>query len=78
MGQGIEAGLVAVGQDSGWSPAPFSVAGRIWRLLGQSVDGVTQYIERQEEHHRTFDFQTEFRKLLDAHGVTYDERYVWD
>jgi REP-associated tyrosine transposase len=39
---------------------------------------VTQYIERQEEHHRRFDFQTEFRKLLDAHGVTYDERYVWD
>ena len=22
------------------------------------------------------DFQSEFRKLLDAHGVAYDERYV--
>ena len=39
---------------------------------------VEQYIEGQEEHHRRFDFQTEFRKLLDAHGVAYDERYVWD
>jgi len=39
---------------------------------------VEQYIEGQEEHHRTFDFQVEFRKLPDAHGVAYDERYVWD
>ena len=39
---------------------------------------VEQYIEGQEEHHRLFDFQAEFRKLCDAHGVTYDERYVWD
>ncbi len=43
--------------------------------LSQKVE---QYIEGQEEHHRTFDFQAEFRKLLHAHGVAYDERYVWD
>jgi REP element-mobilizing transposase RayT len=43
--------------------------------LSQKVE---QYIEGQEAHHRTFDFQTEFRKLCDAHGVEYDERYVWD
>jgi REP element-mobilizing transposase RayT len=39
---------------------------------------VQQYIEQQEEHHRRFDFQTELRKMLAAHGVEYDERYVWD
>jgi len=39
---------------------------------------VDQYIEGQEEHHRRFNFQTELRKLLGAHGVAYDERYVWD
>ena len=39
---------------------------------------VDRYVERQEAHHRRFDFQTEFRQLLDAHGVAYDERYVWD
>ena len=39
---------------------------------------VQQYIERQEEHHRRFDFPTELCKMLDAHGVAYDERYVWD
>lgn len=39
---------------------------------------VQHYVERQEDHHRKFDFQTELRRLLDAHGVAYDERYVWD
>ena len=43
--------------------------------LSQKVE---QYIEGQEEHHRPFDFQAEFRQRLDAHGVAYDERYVWD
>jgi hypothetical protein len=39
---------------------------------------VQQYIERQEEHHRRFDFQMELRELLAAQDVEYDERYVWD
>jgi putative transposase len=43
-----------------------------------NVGTVTQYIERQEEHHRGFDFQTEYRALLDRHEIEYDERYVWD
>jgi putative transposase len=37
---------------------------------------VERYIEQQPEHHQRFDFQTEFRKLLQARGVEYDERYV--
>ena len=80
MGQGVEAGLVAVGQNSRCIAARFSVAGRIWAFsVSQSLSQrVNQYIEGQEEHHRRFDFQTEFRKLLDAHGMAYDERYVWD
>ena len=39
---------------------------------------VEEYIARQAQHHQRFDFQNEFRKLLEAHGVAYDERYVWD
>jgi putative transposase len=39
---------------------------------------VERCIEQQPEHHKRFDFKTEFRKLLQAHGVEYDERYVWD
>jgi len=39
---------------------------------------VHAYIAGQEEHHRKEDFKTEFLRLLNAHGVEYDERYIWD
>jgi REP element-mobilizing transposase RayT len=39
---------------------------------------VKQYIEDQEENHRTRTFQEEFRLFLERHGIAYDERYVWD
>lgn len=42
------------------------------------VDGVTRYIENQEEHHRTVTFKEEFIALLEKNGLSYDERWVWD
>jgi len=42
------------------------------------VEKVVEYIAHQETHHRVVSFQEEFRKLLDAHGIAFDERYVWD
>ena len=36
------------------------------------------YIDNQEEHHRTKTFEDEYRVFLTNHGITYDERYVWD
>ncbi len=39
---------------------------------------VVRYIQSQREHHRRETFQEEFRRLLDQHGIPYDERYVWD
>ncbi len=39
---------------------------------------VLQYVEAQQEHHRTRTFQEEYRELLRKHGVDFDERYVWD
>ena len=42
------------------------------------VDEVVAYIRDQEEHHRKDSFQDEFRRLLRAHGIEWDERYVWD
>jgi REP element-mobilizing transposase RayT len=44
----------------------------------RNVDALVAYIDAQEEHHRTRSFQDEFRALLAAYGVEYDERYVWD
>ena len=43
-----------------------------------NLDSVRQYIEKQEEHHQRYSFQDEFRSLLTKHGLSFDERYVWD
>jgi REP element-mobilizing transposase RayT len=37
---------------------------------------VANYIRNQEEHHRKMTFEEELKKLLDRHGVKYDERYL--
>lgn len=42
------------------------------------VEKVAEYIAQQETHHRAVSFQEEYRKLLESHGIEYDERYVWD
>jgi REP element-mobilizing transposase RayT len=42
------------------------------------INHVRRYIERQEEHHRQRTFKEEYRALLDRHGVSYEEAYVWD
>ena len=42
------------------------------------LDVVLQYVETEEEHHRTRTFQEEYRELLRRHGVEFDDRYVWD
>ena len=39
---------------------------------------VKRYVENQEEHHRKMTFQDELRALLNRHGITFDERFVWD
>ena len=38
---------------------------------------VTQYIQGQEEHHRTQTFQDEFLRFLELHEIEYDERFIW-
>lgn len=43
-----------------------------------NVNQVREYIIKQDEHHRTMTFQDELRKLLNAHGVEIDERFLWD
>ena len=39
---------------------------------------ITNYIKNQKEHHREEIFEVEYRRLLDEHGVEYDERYYLD
>ena len=42
------------------------------------LEAVMQYVDTQQEHHRTRTFQEEYRELLHKHGLDFDERYVWD
>jgi putative transposase len=42
------------------------------------LNDVLNYINAQQEHHRTRTFQEEYRELLCKHGINFDERYVWD
>lgn len=41
------------------------------------VERVRGYIRSQRQHHRRVSFQEEFVRLLKAHGIEYDERYIW-
>ena len=50
----------------------------VFSVSQSHVERVRSYIQRQEEHHRRKTFQDEFRSMLNAFDVRYDERYVWD
>ena len=42
------------------------------------VPAVINYIQRQEEHHRKYTFQDEFRRFCQLYDAPIDERYAWD
>jgi REP element-mobilizing transposase RayT len=50
----------------------------VFSVSTSNIDAVTNYIARQEEHHRKSTFQDEFRAMLQKHRIEWDERYVWD
>ena len=39
---------------------------------------VIRYIEKQVQHHATEKFEDEYLRLLEAAGIEFDERYVFD
>jgi REP element-mobilizing transposase RayT len=47
-------------------------------VSASQINRLKTYIEAQEEHHGKEDFKTEFVRLLKAHDIEYDERYIWD
>jgi REP element-mobilizing transposase RayT len=44
----------------------------------EHVEALIEYIANQEQHHREEAYADEYRRLLNAHGLQWDERYVWD
>jgi len=59
-------------------PAHWQSGCGAFSVSAADVEEVVEYITQQESHHRVVSFQEEFQNLLDAHGIAYDERYVWD
>ena len=41
------------------------------------ISAVANYIEKQEEHHKTKTFIDEYRKILNDFGIDYDELYIF-
>jgi REP element-mobilizing transposase RayT len=41
------------------------------------VDTVTNYIQKQREHHERKSFQNEYIAFLKKYRIDFDERYVW-
>lgn len=41
------------------------------------VDKTLAYIKNQKEHHKTLNFQDEYRQFLKLYNIEYDERYVF-
>ena len=50
----------------------------VFGVSPSKLRAVHQYIDRQQEHHRTITFQEEFLEFLRRHNQVWDERYVWE
>ena len=50
----------------------------MFSVSASNIEAVKTYIGHQVEHHRKQTFQEEFRLLLKKHGITWDERYLWE
>lgn len=69
---------------SGWISRTFKeAAGFAWQegygaftVSESQAPKVRRYIERQEEHHQRISFLEEFKVILRAHGLPFDERYL--
>ena len=47
--------------------------------VSKSQEGaVKRYIATQAEHHKKENFKSELLRLLRAHGIEFDERYVFE
>ncbi len=50
----------------------------VFSVSKSQEDVVWRYIAEQAEHHKREDFKVELLRMLRAHGVEFDERYVFD
>jgi len=61
-----------------WGDFHWQAGYGVFSVSQSQLEKAKDYISNQNEHHQTMPFQDEFRKLLKAHGIDFDEEYVWD
>jgi hypothetical protein len=50
----------------------------VFTVSKSQEEAVKMYIAGQAEHHKKEDFKSELLRILRAHGVDFDEKYVFD
>ena len=50
----------------------------VFSVSKSQEEAVKKYIAGQAEHHKKEDFKSELLRMLGAHGVEFDEKYVFD
>jgi hypothetical protein len=50
----------------------------VFTVSKSQEEAVKKYIAAQVEHHKKEDFKTELLRFLRAHGIEFDERYVFE
>ena len=72
------------GDSSGWVHDTLGKRKFAWQpgyggftVSPSQVERVTEYVRRQEEHHRRRTFKEEYAELLKLSGIEYDERFLW-
>ena len=50
----------------------------VFSVSRSQEDAVKRYIATQAEHHKKEEFKSELLRLLRAHGIEFDDRYVFD
>jgi hypothetical protein len=50
----------------------------VFSVSKSQEDALKPYIRGQAEHHKTEDFKSELLRILRAHAVQFDEKYVFD
>ena len=50
----------------------------VFSVSKSQEEAVKKYIAGQAEHHKKEDFKSELLRILRAHGVEFDEKYVFD
>lgn len=58
---------------NGWS-----VGYGAFTLSVKEKDRIINYIKKQKEHHESTTFVDEYKKLLNEHGIPFEEKYLFE